>query len=726
MAQIREFAQRVEPISPDALGDIAYDLFESSLDCSLLPVIDCANRPLGLLERNSFMTKLASQYGRAVFGKRAVRLSMNTQPLLVDAEMPAGEFAAMALHNSSDQLRQGFIVTDQGQYLGVGSIIDLLKASVLERTRDADQLGVLAENLRAANLELERQRRVADAVIEHIPSLITVSSKQDGRILLINSTGARMLGVDQQALVGRTTREMRPLSLARQIRKATEILHALPAETARDLEFHRGDNEATRTLRVRQIPIDMPGEDALSLTVAEDVTEVRQAVSRIAELAHFDTLTGLPNRAQLHQKLNELLAVANGPEGFKAGQQVAMLAIDLDRFKLINDTFGHDAGDSVLHEMAARLSEVVRPGDLPARMGGDEFALVLSAPNVGHVAELVAARLIDNFKRPVCLGDKIVHLGGSVGIAVYPDDADNTTDLAKYADMALYQAKADGKGVWRRFCESMRAGLEFRNVMELDLRRAMELGQLETHFQPIFDLGREQVSGFECLMRWRHPVHGLVPPSTFIPLAEEIGLICPLGEWMIRNACDMARALPQELTMAVNISAIQFRMPGLVPCVMQALSHADIAPGRLELEITESVLIGDEEQVLQSISQLRDLGVRIALDDFGTGFASFAYLQKFPFDKIKIDRSFIEKLPDDKSSRAIVSAVTILGRQLGAVVTAEGVETEIQLECLKNLGCTEVQGFLIGTPSADPESFLGRYSQFNLEDRSAARRHASG
>ena len=726
MAQIREFAQIIEPISPGEIGEVAYERFESVLDCSLLPVIDGENRPVGLIERNSFMTKLASQYGRAVFGKRPVVLSMNAEPMLVDANVLAGEFAALALRNSSEQLLQGFIVTDEGNYVGVGSIVDLLKASVLASTQAADQLGVLAESLRASNLELERQRRIAEAVIEHIPSLITVSSKRNGRILLANSTGARILGVEKAAMVGRMVSELQPESLARQVRKATSVLHDLPPETARDLDFHRHDSDEASILRVRQIPIDMPGEGPLLLTVAEDVTEVRQAVSRIAELAHFDTLTGLPNRAQLHQKLDELLLAANGNKIRKAGQQVALLTIDLDRFKLINDTFGHDAGDSVLREMAARLSEVVRPGDLPARMGGDEFALVVTAPNAGHVAELIAARLIENLKRPVCLRDKIVHLGGSVGIALFPDDAGNTADLTKFADMALYQAKADGKGVWRRFCQSMRAGLEFRNVMELDLRRALELGQLETHFQPIFDISMQRISGFECLMRWRHPVHGLVPPSTFIPLAEEIGLICPLGEWMIRRACEMARQLPDDLTMAVNISAIQFRMPGLLACVMQALSRADMVPGRLELEITESVLIGDEQQVLQSISQLRELGVRIALDDFGTGFASFAYLQKFPFDKIKIDRSFIEKLPEDKSSRAIVSAVTILGKQLGAVVTAEGVETDVQLDCLVDLGCTEVQGFLIGAPSADPAGYLDRDSRFNSGTRPEDRRWASG
>ncbi|MBU6268882.1 MAG: EAL domain-containing protein [Sphingomonadales bacterium] len=702
MTSFRQLALKIPAVGPDDAGELAYERFNREPDCPLLPVIDSEQRPIGLIERNAFLMKFASQYGRAVFASRPISLLMAPSPLLVDIDENPGDFAEHALGGHSDALVRGFVITEGDCYFGVGAILDLLKSVIVERTATAARTASLAERLSASNLALERQRRLAEAVIEHIPSHLAVRSEPDGRLLLVNSSGARLLGAPPEALVGRRLGEISPPHVARQLRRAERALCTPDPAPPRDLVFHPGRGKAPRTLRTAMIPIDMPPAEQVSLFVADDVTDVRQAHSRIAELAHFDMLTGLPNRVQLHDHLDRALAAAR----HCPGEKVALLAIDLDRFKQINDAFGHAMGDRALEEIARRIRASIRAEDMPARLGGDEFAVVVSGPDAAAAAELVAARLTDHLHQPCCLGDKIAVPGASIGLAIYPDDAADAVELMRHADFALYQVKANGKGSHRRFDASMRDGLALRATMESDLRGALENGELDLHLQPLLDIGSGRIQGFECLLRWQHPIHGTVPPATFIPLAEEIGLICQLGEWVVHRACAILARLPEPMFVAVNISAIQFRLPGLVACVARALAQSGVAHDRLELEITESVLISDETQVIQCVRQLRDLGVRIALDDFGTGFSSFSYLQRFAFDKIKIDRSFISGLPTNPASRAIVSALTVMGRQLGAVVTAEGVETEVQLDCLRELGCTEAQGYLIGRPAGDISDYL--------------------
>jgi diguanylate cyclase (GGDEF)-like protein/PAS domain S-box-containing protein len=702
MTTLRNFALKIAPLSPATHGEAAFDRFEAAPDIPLIPVVDGQGTPIGLLERNAFMMHLAGQYGRAIYGRRPISLIMEEAPLVVEADTQAGDFAAMALRQEAQRLLKGFIIIEDGRYFGVGAVLDLLKAAANERIDTADRLEALSHDLRLSNAELARQRHVAEAVIEHIPSLISVQASGSGRIISLNSAGAAMLGVQRQALLGHTVAEVMPPEVGEWLREAEAALASLPSHTPHDMAFRRIDTGDPRILRVARIPVELPDDERLLLTVAEDVTDMRHALSRIAELAHYDTLTGLANRALFSDRLAAMLEQA----GRQDRLQLAVLAVDLDRFKLINDTLGHAAGDTVLREVASRLGEVLRGGDVAARLGGDEFAIAVMAPHVEPVVEQVAERLIAALKLPFHLGKNQMYIGASVGIALFPDDATGIADLMKNADMALYQAKADGKGTWRRFCPAMRSGLEQRNALEMDLRQALDAGQLEVHLQPFIDLASGAVSGFECLMRWNHPQHGYIPPTTFIPIAEHIGLIGVLGGWMIREACAIAARLPEALTVAVNISVTQFRLPGLVSSVAQALAHSGIATARLELEITESMLIDDEVQAMQCIGQLRDLGVRIALDDFGTGFASFTYLQRFPFDKIKIDRSFVQGLPERQSSRAIVSAVAVLGRQLGSQVIAEGVENIAQLEALRELGCTGAQGYLIGRPSADPFDHL--------------------
>ena len=361
---------------------------------------------------------------------------------------------------------------------------------------------------------------------------------------------------------------------------------------------------------------------------------------------------------------------------------------------------------TLLREVANRLKSVLRADDLAARLGGDEFAVLVLGAQADKAARSIATRVTELLAEPFSLAGQTVHLGGSIGVAVYPEDAGDAAGLLRNAEIALCRAQAEGRGLWRRFDPAMQAEIQARRELECDLRDAMANNELEAWFQPLLSLYDRRITGFEALMRWRHPTRGLVPPTDFIALAEEIGLITPLGEWMLEQACKVAASLPEEISIAVNVSAVQFRTPGLVGTVVRALASNGVPAHRLEIEVTESVLMDDQPLVFQTLRQLRDLGVRLALDDFGTGFASLAYLQRFPFDKIKIDRSFIVGLPNKQSSVAIISAVTALANQLGMITTAEGVETEDQLEMVTALGCTQGQGYLIGKPSARPLEFL--------------------
>ncbi len=440
-----------------------------------------------------------------------------------------------------------------------------------------------------------------------------------------------------------------------------------------------------RTFKVRHRP--MP--DLGWVATHEDITEQRQAELRIAHMAHHDALTDLGNRALLNQRL---------AQAFASEQKFAVHHIDLDKFKSVNDTLGHHAGDALLKGISDRLRRLVRPGDTIARMGGDEF-IVLQTP-IGEAGEAAsfAKRIIEQMAAPFEIDDGQTIAGASIGIAVAPADGTSPEQLLRNADLALYQAKSDGRGTYRLFEPAMDAEVRSRRALELDLRKALAGGEFELHYQPLVKSQTGEISGFEALIRWQHPQHGLIAPNNFIPLAEEIGLIVPIGEWVIRQACRTASRWPKHLRVAVNISAAQFRYAGLAEVVVGALAASGLEASRLEIEITESVLLQDKEGTLAILHRLRSLGVRIALDDFGTGYSSLTYLQCFPFDKIKIDRSFVRDVATDAGSLNIVRAIAALASGMGMTATAEGVETREQLERIAAEGCTEMQGYLFSRP----------------------------
>ncbi len=420
----------------------------------------------------------------------------------------------------------------------------------------------------------------------------------------------------------------------------------------------------------------------------EDVTERRQAEAQIMHMARHDALTDLPNRMLFRERIEQALG---------RGERLAILFLDLDRFKSVNDTLGHPVGDKLLCAVTKRLQMAVRGSDTVARLGGDEFAIVQHGAKPHDATEL-AIRIIETLSQPFdVMGNQVV-IGASIGIAIAPTDGNEPDQLLRNSDMALYRAKNSGRGTYHFFQPEMDAEMQARHVLEVDLRKAILTGEFETYYQPIIDVASEKIVGCEALVRWNHPQRGLITPDEFIPVAEEIGLIVPLGEWVLRQACRDAATWPGKRTVAVNLSAVQFRNPGLALSVVSALNNSGLDARQLVLEITETVLLQDDSAVLDTLHQIRDLGVKISMDDFGTGYSSLSYLRSFPFDKIKIDRSFIKELGKKNDCTAIIRAVTRLGKNLGMVTIAEGVETSEQLEILRAEGCTYVQGFLFSPP----------------------------
>lgn len=423
-----------------------------------------------------------------------------------------------------------------------------------------------------------------------------------------------------------------------------------------------------------------------------DATERKRAEAQIEHMARHDALTGLPNRRQFQERLTQELVHAQ-----RQGTSVAVLCCDLDRFKTVNDTFGHPAGDALLCTLADRMRRSLRPGDMVARLGGDEFAIILLGRSHPHGVGAAAKRVIEVVGQPVDIDGHLTNVGVSIGVAIGLDDGDRAELLFKNADIALYRAKEAGRHTCRFYEAGMDMAVASRNLLEIDLKDAVRKGGFALHYQPIIDLASDTLRGFEALLRWQHAEKGMISPAAFIPLAEETGLIVELGAWALRDACREAVSWSADLRVGVNVSAVQIQHVDFHQHVLDALVESGLAPERLELEITESVLVKDTEAAISCLHRLRRIGVRLAIDDFGTGYSSLSYLCLFPFDKIKIDRSFIQDACASTSG-AIVRAVVGLGKHLGATITAEGVETQSQLDWVRSEGCCEVQGFIFGRP----------------------------
>jgi diguanylate cyclase (GGDEF)-like protein/PAS domain S-box-containing protein len=548
------------------------------------------------------------------------------------------------------------------------------------------------EALDASATQLGRTQRFLDNIIENMPVSVAVKDARDRCYVLINRTAEAIFGITRGDLIGRRAHERTDNQTANTLFPLAEAaLRTGELQTVaeqRVLTPHNG----TRILTTRNLSIpDETGEQRYLLSLSEDITERKEAEARIEHMAHHDALTDLPNRPAFVEHLTRAIDAAT-----ESRQSFAVLSIDLDRFKEVNDTFGHAIGDDLLRELAQQLGTLGGDAYL-SRLGGDEFTLITPTGDQPALAEILAERLHSAVAVDRRINGQHMHIGLSIGVAIFPADGGDATTLLNNADAALYRAKGDGRGKTRFFEVEMDNRLRERRAIQHELSCALERNELRLHYQPLAKINGE-VIGFEALLRWHNPLRGMVSPATFIPVAEESGLIMQIGEWVLREACREAARWVHPLQIAVNLSPIQFRHGDLAGLVHTVLLESGLAPTRLELEITEGVLVEDFDRGLSILRRLKALGVRIAMDDFGTGYSSLSYLQSFPFDKIKIDQSFISNVKSNPQSAAIVRAVIGLAHGLDLPVLAEGVETRAQLDFLAAESCNEVQGYLMGRP----------------------------
>jgi diguanylate cyclase (GGDEF)-like protein/PAS domain S-box-containing protein len=547
-------------------------------------------------------------------------------------------------------------------------------------------LGSIRRATAAIHASEARFRDIAEAASDWI-----WETDAELRLTYVSEHFGRATGLSAPEVVGRALHEILelPADVGQHRQQRAMLASGQPfRDVLCRLRSQRGE---IRSLRVAGTPIRDADRALLGYRgIATDITAEMAALDQVRFLAEHDALTGLPNRLVLRNRLEEMLRRLR-----RYGERSAVLCIDLDRFKEVNDGLGHATGDQVLVATARRLRACLRDTDVVARLGGDEFAVLQVGVDEAHAVQRLCERILEALAEPVPIDGQEVVIGCSIGVALVPADGTDAAQLLQKADIALYRAKEDGRGRACFFKAGMDERLRARKFLESSLRHAMAAGQLELQYQPQVDAGTGAITGVEALLRWHHPTRGPVPPAEFVPVAEEAGLIVPIGEWVLRTACRDAVRWP-GLKVSVNVSPVQFRHRGLVQAVEQALEESGLEPGRLEIEITESLLIHHTGEALRTLEQLKRLGVAIAMDDFGTGYSSLSYLHRFPFDKIKIDRSFVDGLGEGTGSAAIVRAIVGLGRSFGICICAEGVETPAQLEVLRREGCDEAQGYLFG------------------------------
>ncbi|MBX9738570.1 MAG: EAL domain-containing protein [Beijerinckiaceae bacterium] len=568
----------------------------------------------------------------------------------------------------------------------------------LDRTRADRASQLVSEELEDALAALETQNLRFKAAMDHMSQGLCLFDRK-GRVAIANRRFAEIYQLQASACAPDST--LKDILLRSPVFANCETLdRRLLIEEHEELNSTAGDSidqvwPDGRTISIVRRAVD----DGGFLDTVSDITESRLASARIAHLARHDALTDLPNRVLLRERLQDAVRCAH------RGESSSVLCLDLDRFKGVNDTLGHPVGDALLVAVTKRLLAVVREHDTVARLGGDEFAIILYRVSSPAEPSMLARRIIDELSRPYRINGHQIQIGASIGIEMIGPDTADPDEALRNADLALYKAKGDGRGEYKMFEPKLHAVASRRMQMENDLHEALGKGQFEVHYQPQIDVRRSKVHGFEALVRWRHPERGLVQPSEFIALSEEMGLIDILGRHVLETACKDATTWPKDINIAVNLSAIQFKTNRIVSLVDRALRVAGLEPERLELEITESVMLDNGAHVIAQLNQLKRIGVRISLDDFGTGYSSLSYIRNFPFDNIKIDKSFVQEIGVSADSLAIIRAVTGLCSSLGISTTAEGVETEDQMRILTDEKLDTVQGFLFGKAGPLSETY---------------------
>ncbi len=605
---------------------------------------------------------------------------LSAYPLVIDVTV--SEAAALASWRN------------HASFIAFGTLLALFCSAFLLKVMSIKVRLLIDSDATSAKIarELQRANVTIDAALNNMSQGL-VMFDSSARLIVCNQRYRELYGVSSEAVQpGCTIREILDQRVAMGNLFGDDVdqhIAEILAGVARGLEFSR-----TVTLRDGRIirSVNHPTADGGWVATLEDITEEKRAEERIVHVAHHDALTGLPNRILFAEQLEQAL------KRVRRGERLAVFYIDLDHLKRVNDTLGHPIGDKLLKGVADRLRGCIRDIDTVARLSGDEFAIIQSSIDGPTDAGALAIRIREAIRAPADLNGHQVVMDASIGISIAPDDGTEPDALLKTADIALYEAKNNGRGTYCFFELEMNERMQVRGKLEQDLQRALANGEFELFYQPIVNVRDNKISAFEALLRWHHPERGMVSPSEFIPVAEETGLIIPLGEWVLRTACAEAATWPNEINVSVNVSSLQLTNKNLINVVIGAIASARIPASRLEIEITESVFFKKTSANISTLKQLHELGVRFVMDDFGTGYSSLGYLLSFPFSKIKIDRSFITGLSDKKESRAIVRAVANLARDLKMVVTAEGVETDQQLEQVKILGCTEMQGYLFSRP----------------------------
>ena len=600
----------------------------------------------------------------------------------LDATRSLSSVSNSTLHTTSTEE----IVLGDGRHLRVGRTA----------TRDGGYVAFYSDITLTKNQKqrLKATNELLDAALDNMSQGLCLYDA-DARLKVVNRRFCEIFRLNEESInMGSDYRRVLGLSIAAGNHDTASVDELLAEEYA----FR--DQNVTSTGRLQELTdgraiaiTRRPLKEGGWVSTYEDVTERRRAEAQVAFMARHDGLTGLANRVVFAEHVDQAVARFG-----RNGKYFAVFCIDLDRFKEVNDTLGHPVGDGLLRSVGHRLQRCVRAVDTVARLGGDEFAVLLTDLESSDDAEIVARRIIDTINEPFVIDDQPIEIGASIGISIAPEDGITYDKLLKNADVALYRSKSEGRNTWRFFKPEMDERLQERRTMELDLRAAIADEQLEVFYQPLFDLHKNGICGFEALLRWRHPSRGMISPVDFIPIAEDTGLIVPIGAWVLHEACKQAQLWPENCIIAVNVSAVQFKDGRLRETVMDALAESGLSPDRLELEVTESVLLAQNDKTLSTLGALREAGIRISMDDFGTGYSSLSYLQSFPFDKIKIDQSFVRTLSSKAGSKAIVRAVVALGASLSITTIAEGVETFDELEWLQGVGCDQIQGYYFSRP----------------------------